>query len=145
MDSLDDKQKQPGQMTAAAYYARPVMMPEDTMNDDFDERDGDIEDRVPQNVNYGSLPQSYPMAPDNFVAGAVRNEEKMKKEEFRCLDMFTKLRGEDERQDFLVKVFGICTLQTLITVMFIAATWINDGIRDYLVDHLWVYFTCFGI
>lgn len=59
----------------------------------------------------------YPTTVDNRIHGEVRGEEARQKNKKRCLDCIPKLRGDDDQQNFVRKVFGILTVQILFTVL----------------------------
>lgn len=86
----------------------------------------------------------YPTKPDKYVMGNLEADEIQREGRWRCLDCFKKLRGEDDRQNFLIKVFSILTFQVFLTVLIVTAIWLNQGVKQYLQDNLWVYFTAFG-
>lgn len=134
---LESKQKQRSDQREQTYASQQV---DDTF-EDYKESE-----REPNQAAYGTIAQNpYPMGNDAYLQRQLQHDDKEKSERWRCLDIFTKLRGEDERQDFFLKVLSILTLQVLATVIFISIIYANSGIKDYLKDHLWVYFTAFGL
>ena len=75
----------------------------------------------------------------------VREEEIRRKERSRWLDFFTKIRGEDERQDFLLKVLTIVAFQFALTVIYIAVVVSVDSIKDYMKDNKWIFWVSFAL
>ena len=137
--------------SANDYYVRPQYQDEATVNDD---ELAELHNRENINaLNYGSIPQgqpiqqniAYPQHVDPSIAGIVHEQEMERKSRSRCLDFFTKLRGEDERQDFLLKVFTIMSLQTALTVLFIVVVMKTESIKNYLQTHVWLYWTWFAL
>ena len=116
------------------YYARPPHQDEATVNDDnFEMHD---RDNIMQ-YNYGAIPQNqpvqqnvgYPQSIDASVADKVNQDDIDRKHRSRWLDFFTKLRGEDERQDFL---------QYLITILNTRHFIIDNCHRSWiLIAYLW--------
>ena len=83
-------------------------------------------------------PTAYPTAPPQNYMG---NNSQMKSfddmgshQDGGFLDNFSKLRGDDERQGFVVKVFGIMGVQTLVTGLFVAYVALNEGSRSFFSE-----------
>jgi FtsH-binding integral membrane protein len=58
------------------------------------------------------------------------------------LDVFSKLKGDDERQGFIIKVFSIMSIQVIFTALY--TWWIisNEGRKEFCTNNLWLYFVC---
>ncbi|CAI2373384.1 unnamed protein product [Moneuplotes crassus] len=104
----------------------------------------------PQPQHHGILRPSPPIAPNPYpvrapmdVQRAVQGEKRWKGA--NCLDCITKLKGDEERQGFLRKVFGILTAQTLFTVGLCAIVLTHQEIEDWLQDNIWFYFVCLAL
>jgi protein lifeguard len=55
------------------------------------------------------------------------------------------LKGDEERQGFVRKVFGILTAQIGFTVLLCSIVYAVKEIEDWLQDNLWFYFVCLGM
>jgi len=98
--------------------------------------------KIEEGKNYNTFGGApYPMKVDKYVYGQVEADSKERKSKWNFLNCFKKLQGEDERQNFLIKVLGILTFQVFLTVFFISIVWMNEGVKTYLKEHIWVYFT----
>ncbi|CAI2375744.1 unnamed protein product [Moneuplotes crassus] len=87
----------------------------------------------------------YPQKPDQYVLGNLEADENERENDGKFLDAFKKLRGEDDRQNFLIKVLSILALQVLLTVVIITGIWMNKNVKKYLQDNIWVYFTALAL
>lgn len=111
--------------SAAAYYTQPV----DVTNQESN-----------QDIGYNTFEEKkYPVSNDDYVKRQLYHDDNEKQGRWNCLDIFSKLKGEDERQGFLIKVLSILTLQIFMTVILISIVWLNQGLKDYLQDNIWVY------
>lgn len=89
--------------------------------------------------------EPYPTRPDAEVMENIESEERKREGEWRCLNCFEKLRGENDRQNFFIKVMMILTFQFLLTVCIITSVWLAQDVKDYLEDHKWVAYTVMGV
>ncbi len=56
-----------------------------------------------------------------------------------CLDCIPFLRGDDERQGFVRKVYALLFIQLAITTIFVAAAAGSSAFRNFIYDHMWLY------
>lgn len=84
----------------------------------------------------------YPVRAPRDVQNAVEGHKKWKGT--NCLDCITKLKGDETRQGFVRKVFGILTAQTIFTCILCAIVLSKKSIEDWLQDNIWFYFVCFA-
>ena len=59
------------------------------------------------------------------------------------LDNFSKLKGDDERQGFVTKVFGILAFQMAITTLFVYFIISDKDRLKFVKENIWVYVLCF--
>lgn len=73
------------------------------------------------------------------------NMDKSEDHESGFLDNFQKLRGDDERQGFVVKVFGIMSFQVIATALFTGFVISSNGRMEFCKENMWLYFVCLAI
>lgn len=61
------------------------------------------------------------------------------------LDNFSKLKGDDERQGFVTKVFSIMLVQTATTAAFTYFIISDKGRIQFCQNNMWLYWVCFAI
>lgn len=61
------------------------------------------------------------------------------------LDNFSKMEGDTDRQNFVVKVFSIMTVQIAITAAFTYFIISDPGRMAFCLNNLWLYFVCIAI
>jgi FtsH-binding integral membrane protein len=56
------------------------------------------------------------------------------------LDVFSKLKGDEERQGFVIKVFGIMSFQVIFTALYIWWIISSEERREFCIENMWLYF-----
>lgn len=77
------------------------------------------------------------------VAKQVSNEKEWR--QWRWLDLIPRLKGKDDRQNFVLKVFSILTAQTLFTVFLWAIIYAVPALHNWFQKNIWFYFVWLGI
>ena len=60
------------------------------------------------------------------------------------LDCFSKMQGDNDRQGFVQKVFGIMGVQVFFTALFTYWVISDEGRMDFCQQNMWLYFVCVG-
>lgn len=82
----------------------------------------------------------YPMHAENSEHKMGSNSEQNKQGGF--LDTFSKLKGDDDQQGFVTKIFGILACQMIVTVLFVYFV-ISDKSRiKFVKQNKWLYIVC---
>lgn len=99
------------------------------------------------NRNYGAIDDAdhYPDKIDDDMRAKLAAAQAKNTGAWRCLNMFHKLRGHDEQQDFVIKVLSILTFQIFLTCGFITGVWMMKDVKEYLKENIWVYFVALGL
>jgi len=96
-----------------------------------------------QTVNYqGPYPNEVPADVAKELA-VDQNEMELKSKKL-CLNCVPGLRGKDERQQFVIKVYGVLICQLAITVGFVTLTMVSDRTQEFMKEHKWLYWTAFA-
>ena len=61
------------------------------------------------------------------------------------LDNFSKLKGDDDRQGFVVKVFGIMSVQVIVTALITGYVISDEDRMKFCLDNMWLYFVCVAV
>ena len=112
-----------------------------------------------QDPYYQNNAGGYPQIPPADVHGKIPKKKKGKDKSSKYqnaledsdsdgegqLDCIPKLMGDNNRQNFVVKVFGIMTVQTIFTALF--TYWIISDEKkcDFVQENMWLYFVCVGV
>ena len=85
----------------------------------------------------------YPMHVDPQVKRHVDNEKQWRGS--RCLDCIPALRDDDDRQNFVRKVFAILTAQTMFTVVIWAIIYAVPELHNWFQKNIWFYYVWLGV
>lgn len=96
--------------------------------------------------NAGYPNAGYPMsvAQNHLRQNAAGNMEKFdgvseSNHESGFLDNFSKLKGDEDRQNFVTKVFSIMTVQVIATALFTYFIISDKSRMKFCVDNMWLY------
>lgn len=82
----------------------------------------------------------YPMSANNSEYKMDGNNSSNKENGF--LDNFSKLKGDDERQGFIIKIFGILACQMVVTMLFVYFIISDKNRIKFVKQNQWLYIVC---
>ncbi|CAI2374047.1 unnamed protein product [Moneuplotes crassus] len=147
-DKMSGYEKDPGYNPNQNVYSPAGPAAEMQANPGYPQAYGNNHPTVMNAAAYGGGMQNpggnpYPVHAPRDVQRAVDGEKRWKGK--NCLDCITKLKGDEVRQGFVRKVFGILTAQTVFTVILCAIVLSTKSIEDWLQDNIWFYFVSLGV